>query len=427
MPRILALTRYQRLGASSRIRFLQFLPELAKRGLDIELNYLLDDTYVSRLYARQRVDFSKIFRSYVRRLRLMTTRSRYDLLWIEKEAFPWVPAAIETGILSGVPYVVDIDDAWFHRYDMNPSATIRRVFGRKIDSLMANSAAVVAGNHYLAERASAAGAKSVMVIPSVVDLDKYPQATQLADLDMDRDEVVIGWIGTPLNVRYLSPLREAFQRVTASGRVKIHIIGAKVPADLIDLPIRSIPWTEATEVEEMKKLAIGIMPLDDAPWERGKCGFKLLQVMAAGRPVVASPVGANLRIVHHGGNGLLASTVDEWSTALRTLIADRALRQRLGTEARRTVEANYSVKAVLGDLASLLRDAATDHASVARRSLPGNVHSFAAKAEPRRGLAADGRIDLVSGSPRAPARLAGSARTVTYGTGSNVRPPVTKV
>lgn len=426
MPKVLALTRYQRLGASSRVRFLQFLPELAKRGLDVDVHYLLDDIYVARLYAEQRMNFSNVLGSYARRLHLMRKRHRYDLIWIEKEIFPWVPIQIERAILGDLPYVIDLDDAWFHRYDLNPSAIIRLLCGGKIDSLMADSAAVIAGNDYLAGRAIKAGARCVKVIQSVVDLDRYGPIADMADAGPGGDEVIIGWIGTPLNVRYLSPLREAFARVAAGRRVKFHIIGAKVPAGLAALPVQSIAWSETTEIEEIKKLDIGIMPLDDTPWERGKCGFKLLQVMAAGRPVVASPVGVNPQIVRHGENGLLASTVDEWAAALGSLVADRALRRTLGREARRSVEQTYSVTAVLGDLAALLHDAASGRTAPTPRSGAANAHCFDRPADAGRVLAANGLIDHVYGSPRPTPRLAAS-RTITHGNDPDTRAPVPKI
>ena len=427
MPKVLALTRYDRLGASSRIRFLQFLPELAKRGLDVDVHYLLDDSYVARLYAEQRVRFSNVFRAYARRLQLMQKRHRYDLIWIEKEVFPWVPIGIEKAVLGGVPYVIDLDDAWFHRYDMSRSAIIRRICGGKIDSLMADSAAVIAGNDYLAERAVKSGARCVKVIQTVVDLDRYGPVEETPVSGPDEGEVIIGWIGTPLNVRYLYPLRDAFARVAADSRIKLAVIGAKVPAELAGLPVRSIAWSEATEIEEIGKLAIGIMPLDDTPWERGKCGFKLLQVMAAGRPVVASPVGVNQQIVRHGTNGFLASTVDEWTAALTRLVADPALRRTLGAEARRTVERSYSVAAVLGDLAALLHQAATARTAPTSRPEPTNAHCFDWTADAVRPACANGVSDHVSGGPRPSARWAAASRTIIHGADRDTRPPAPQV
>lgn len=358
MPRILALTRYQRLGAASRIRFLQFLPELSRRGLDIDVNYLLDDAYVERLYQGQRVAVSEVLRSYGKRLQLMAKPHRYRALWIEKEALPWIPALFERALLARLPYILDLDDAWFHRYDRHPNALARHLLGDKIDVLMRESAAVVAGNDYLAERARAAGACCVHLIPSVVDLARYPQSSEASTPAAGLDKVVIGWIGTPVTARYLRQMRDVLEAVTNRGGVTLHIVGAKVPDELAGLPAVSIPWSEATEIQEINKFSMGIMPLRATPWEFGKCGFKLLQVMAAGLPVVASAVGVNTQIVRHGINGFLASSTQEWRDAIAALGADRALREQMGRAARKTVEENYSFSAVIDSLTSLLESVA---------------------------------------------------------------------
>jgi glycosyltransferase involved in cell wall biosynthesis len=359
MPRILALTRYQRLGAASRIRFLQFLPELSRRGLDIDVNYLLDDVYVERLYHGQPVAVSEVLRAYVKRLQVMAKSRRYRALWIEKEALPWIPAVFERALLARLPYILDFDDAWFHRYDLHTNSLAKRLLGNKIDVLMRDSAAVVAGNDYLAERARAAGARCVHLIPSVVDLARYPQRFEASTPAPGLDNLVIGWIGTPLTARYLRQMRDVLEDVTHRGGVTLHIVGAGIPDELAGLPVVSIPWSEATEVAEINKFSIGIMPLQATPWELGKCGFKLLQVMAAGLPVVASAVGANAQIVRHGVNGFLASSAQEWREAIATLGADRALREQMGREARKTVEEHYSLSAVIDSLAFLLEGVAT--------------------------------------------------------------------
>jgi glycosyltransferase involved in cell wall biosynthesis len=188
----------------------------------------------------------------------------------------------------------------------------------------------------------------------VVDLTRYVRRPDSSAQGPAADEVVIGWIGTPITVRYLGEMREVLEKVTKSGGVRLHIIGASVPAELAGLPAVSVPWNEATEVQDISRFSIGIMPLTATPWEMGKCGFKLLQVMAAGLPVVASAIGVNAQIVRHGATGFLASNAEEWSAAIATLCADRTLRQKMGLEARKTVEQNYSLDAVIDSLASVL-------------------------------------------------------------------------
>ena len=223
----------------------------------------------------------------------------------------------------------------------------------KIDAVMSAATVVVAGNDFIAERARQAGARRVEIVPSVIDLDRYPPPPAQAS---DPRPVVAGWIGIPLNAHYLEALAPALRSV--ADRVRLHIVGGTPPAALTGLPVESFPWTEASEIERIGAFDIGIMPLDDTPWERGKCAYKLLQVMAAGKPVIASPVGANREVVRPEFNGLLATTPAQWATALSRLAADPFQRLRMGREARHTVERDYSLAGTAPKIAAILREAA---------------------------------------------------------------------
>jgi glycosyltransferase involved in cell wall biosynthesis len=356
MPKILLLTRYDRLGASSRVRFLQFLEPLAARGVAIDVSAFFSDGYLSALYAGRAFSLLRVLGFYARRVKALLRCRRYDLVWLEKEALPWLPAWLESALLSGVPTVVDLDDAWFHRYDRNRFALVRWLMGHKIDVVMRRAAAVVAGNDYLAERARVAGARRIQVIPTVIDLARYPQPN--SNPEAAGDVFTVGWIGTPLNARYLDSIEPALRRLAGRRAIRLVVVGAPVPPTWAGLPAESRPWSEATEVAEIGAFDVGIMSLDDTPWERGKCAYKLLQVMAAGRPVVASPVGANRQVVRHGVNGYLAATTDEWVAALTSLADDADLRRRMGAAARQTVEDTYSLERIVARLATVLKDAA---------------------------------------------------------------------
>jgi glycosyltransferase involved in cell wall biosynthesis len=355
MLNVLVLTRYHRLGASSRVRFLQFLTALAARGMSFDVQPFFDDDYIRALYGGKSPTATTMLTAYLKRLGALLRARRYDLIWLEKEALPWLPAAIETMLLRGVPYIVDLDDAWFHRYDRNPSPVIRTLMAGKIDAVMHRAAAVVAGNDYLAERARGAQARRVEVIPSVIDFDRYAPII-IADAHRSglKAPVVIGWIGTPITAPYLAQIEPAFRAIAATRAVELHVVGATAPAIFTGLPVKNIAWSEATEIEVIAAFDVGIMPLANTDWERGKCAYKLLQVMAASRPVVASPVGANAVVVRDGVNGYLADTSDRWIDALTALIDDAALRERLGRQAQQTVENYYTTSRVLPQLASVL-------------------------------------------------------------------------
>ena len=197
--------------------------------------------------------------------------------------------------------MIDYYVAAFHRYDMHKSVYIRTTLGKKIDRLMRSAAVVVAGNDYLAGRACEAGAKQLEVVPSVVDLGRY----ELKDWEENDAILRAGWIGTPQTIKYLLEI-EGVIRALADEDISFILIGAEVPPQFAGLPVESKKWSLESEVQAIRELDVGIMPLADLPFERGKCGYKLIQYMACGLPVVASPVGLNHQIVHHGENGFLA-------------------------------------------------------------------------------------------------------------------------
>lgn len=355
--KVLYLPRYERLGSSSRVRGYQYLPWLRAAGLEVSVAPLLPDTYLTALYGQRRPSTAGILAAYLRRLATLMQSRRFDVLWLEKEAFPWLPGLFDTLMLGRrIPYLVDFDDAIFHRYDQHRSAWVRSLLGDKIDSIMRRAAVVTCGNEYLAERAQQAGARRVEILPTAIDLERYPSAPRSSRLGRDGTPV-IGWIGTPATEHYLEQVRAPLLRVCQHDRAQVRLIGARQPA-WSDLPLQVVPWSEATEVEQISGLDVGIMPLLDAPWERGKCGYKLIQYMGCGLPVVATPVGINREIVEHGHNGFLANTSAAWEQALVTLVGDAAMRERMGAAGRAKVMRAFSVQANAPRLLDALRTAA---------------------------------------------------------------------
>ena len=251
MPKVLLLTRYDRLGASSRVRFLQFLPDLERAGFDFDVQPLLDNAYVRSLYGGPPVGAVAIVRSYLRRLAALLRRRRYDLVWLEKEALPWVPAWLEAPLLAGTPYVVDLDDAWFHRYEAHASPVVRALLGGKIDAVMRRAAIVVAGNDVLAQRAREAGARRIEIMPSTVDLARYAEPPAAPARERNRT-LVVGWIGIPLNAHYLTLVEPALRRAARDGSIKLHVVGAPVPSEFAGVPAEEFDWTESTEIERIR-------------------------------------------------------------------------------------------------------------------------------------------------------------------------------
>ncbi|MCI0621960.1 MAG: glycosyltransferase family 4 protein [Acidobacteria bacterium] len=348
----LLLSRYGRLGASSRMRFYQYLPFLRSQDIHVETAALLDDSYIRNLNSGNSTDWCAILGSYLKRLRYLARSNQFDLVWVEAEVFPWLPGWGELWLSwKRIPYVVDYDDAAFHRYDLHPVTAVRWLLGQKIDQVMKHAALVVAGNSYLANRARQAGSGRIEILPTVVDLKRYAPQHSRRDNDF-----VIGWIGSQSTTRYLLPLLEVLRQATSWEGTSLRLVGSGklnlpgVAADVMD-------WSESSEVQAIQSFTAGIMPLQDDPWARGKCGYKLIQYMACGLPVVASPVGVNGEIVEHWVNGFLADTEAEWLAALSELRSQPQLCEEFGRAGRKKVENTYSLEVTAPWLAELLKSA----------------------------------------------------------------------
>lgn len=350
--KVLLLSRYERLGASSRMRFYQYLPALREAGIEVSVAPFFRDAYLAGFYRSGAKSPLETLAAYARRFLVLTRLRDFDLVWVEAEILPWLPAWAEAWLAwRGIPYVVDYDDAIFHRYDRHPRAIVRRLLGTKIDAVMRRARAVVTGNDYLAERAVAAGAGRVEILPTAIDLSRYPDRPATPG-----PRFTLGWIGSRTTAPYLDALRPVLAELVRDFGARVVLVGAGT--DGPSQPgFEHRNWTEAGEVAEIQGFDVGIMPLPDTPWERGKCGYKLIQYLGCCKPVVASPVGANRRIVEPGVNGFLASTPAEWKSALLALRQDPGLRERLGRAGRARVEREFSTRVNAPRLAAILREA----------------------------------------------------------------------
>jgi glycosyltransferase involved in cell wall biosynthesis len=331
------------------MRFLQYLPWLQQAGFKVTVQGLLSDELLLARYQRGAYGRWPIVSAYANRLRALLRSPHFDVVWIEKEALPWFPAWFERWSLRGVPYVLDFDDAIFHNYDLHRFAWVRRFYGQRIDRLMKGARLVIAGNRYLADRATAAGARWVEVVPTVVDLALYP-AKQIYSV-VTKPSIV--WIGSPSTVQYLLELAEPLGVLSKRQPFTLRVIGGGA-ITMPGVDVESLPWSADTEAAVITECDVGIMPLRDTPWEQGKCAYKLIQYMACGLPTVASPIGANRDVVIEGETGLFADTAYAWVEKMELLLCDVALRQRLGRAGRARVEAEYCLQQTAPRLAHLL-------------------------------------------------------------------------
>lgn len=362
--RILMLCKYGRLGASSRLRMFHYISILQRNGLSISSLPLFPNAYVEKLYAAGAKQARlRAWKYYWDRISVLLHPSHSDIDWIQGELLPYAPRWIERALGRSVrPYVVDYDDALFHRYDLSSVPPIRWLLHDKIDKVMRQAACVVAGNQYLADRARSAGARCVTIIPTVVDAGRYAPVVHRS-----KENTIIGWIGSPVTERYLAPLRNVLLKLCAAHGARLLLVGAsaKVESLLEGVPVERVSWSEDSEAASIARMDIGIMPLADSPWERGKCGYKLIQYMASGLPVVASPVGVNSEIVREGETGFLADGADAWSHALGALVDSVPLRTAMGQAGRKMVEDWYNLDVQGMRLMRVLRGVAS-----------GNLHDL---------------------------------------------------
>lgn len=277
------------------------------------------------------------------RLRCLTLSGAYDVVVVEKELLPYFPHGIEGLLLASRPRIVTLyDDATFAYYRRHPSPLVRLLCRDKIARVMRASSHIVVWNDYLAEFARRHN-RNVTVVNTAVDLARY-RVKEYTDGPRP-GPVVLGWIGTPNSFRFIRELEDAFRHLSAHHDVALHVISSE-PYESSHIRVVNKRWSVETEVDDLLELDIGIMPLPDNEWTRGKSAAKAVQYMAAGVPCVCSPVGVNLRLIDDGRNGYLATTAHEWASKLAMLIESPDLRREIGLKGRATVEAGYSLEAV---------------------------------------------------------------------------------
>jgi glycosyltransferase involved in cell wall biosynthesis len=326
---------------SQRFRIEQWIPRLRQQGIRVDLLPFADDRTV-RLLHRPGAAVAKaaaLGNGFIRRLPDIVRVKRYDAVLIHRALCLAGPAILERIITwLGTPVIFDFDDAiWaLHTTEANRRSGWLK-FPGKTAAICRLSDHVVVGNSYLAEYASRYS-KHVTIIPTSVDTNCYQPLPKPAP----NGHVVVGWTGSSTSQTHLEAFAPQLRDLMDRSGVKFRVISDREPLlPGIDFVWR--PWTADNEVEELRALDIGIMPMPDDQWSRGKCALKALQYMAMGIPAVCSSVGTNREVIHHGENGLLATTPEEWRASLHALVDDPSLRVRLGTAGRKTIEADYSM------------------------------------------------------------------------------------
>lgn len=360
--RALFLATYPISAAATRFRAFQFFPHLARSGIDCRLSPFLSEDEFRHLYV-PRGAVRKGLRLLLRGVLRVAESARsggYDVVVVQRAAMLYGPPLMEWLVsrVIGSPLVYDYDDAiWLS--DASP------VWGRWADLLkfpaktrqiihMARH--IVACNAFTRDYAlQFRDAHDVTVIPTVVDADVFCPAPRL-----DQSQLVVGWIGTHSTARYLESIAEPLARVARRRRFRLKVVGAGRDIRIPGVEVENKPWRLEDEVSDYQSLDIGLYPVLDDAWGRGKTGFKPVVYLSCGVPCICSPVGGVTEFIEHGANGLFARTPAQWEAALDTLLGDAALRASLAAAGRHTVLAGYSLQVQAPRLAEvMLRTAAS--------------------------------------------------------------------
>jgi glycosyltransferase involved in cell wall biosynthesis len=353
-----------------RFRIEQWEPLLRERGVEITYAPFLDEQLSAMLYHQGEMGkkLKHVMRGFGRRLSVVRSARDFDAVYIFREAALFGPPIFERMIKRmTTPFIFDFDDAIFVSYRSPSNGYLSYLkFAAKAGTICRLASHVMVGNPYLAEYSRQFNA-NVTVVPTTIDLDKY----QVSERRDDGGPVVIGWTGSFSTVQHLDTLCGALQKLAQQEKFRLRVIGT--PEYQLDgVEIEATDWRADTEVADLRPCDIGIMPLPDDAWSKGKCGLKALQFMALGTPTICSPVGVNTDIIQDGENGFIADTEDDWVEKLGSLIRSRALRERLGRAGRATVEQKYSATVQVPRVFEILKSVVAQGPELAGRNLAGS-------------------------------------------------------
>lgn len=352
---VLALVPYPLEGASARYRAYQMAEPLARAGIRLEIRPLLDPAGFTALYRRGSLPAKAWYlaRGCARRWADLGRAGRYDLVFVHRDVWPFVGRGPLERLADRQPrWVFDFDDSvWLPNVSEANRGFARLKPTDQYASLAAGARGVAAGNAWLAawarEQRPGRAPEDVEVIPTAVDTSRW------APRPRTDGPLRLAWIGSHSTVHYLEPLRPLLPGLAARHPgLEIHVVGARFACE--GVRVVEHRWSLEREVAATSECDIGLAPLPDDPWTRGKCGLKLLLYMSLGLPAVASRVGVHHEILRDGATGRLVGSSEEFVATVDALLADSRERRRIGAAARAEVQARFSVDAVAPKLAALL-------------------------------------------------------------------------
>lgn len=346
--KILSLSPYPLAGPSSRYRVYAFQAPLAQQDVDLNIKpFLTARAFKLRMNGARKHPFvlARLAVAAAERIhQARTARAKADVIYIHRQTAPVRHRDLDQlFIQSGVPLVFDMDDAVFTEYP--------------IDHLLRACAAVTVGNEYLAAYVrTVAPQVPVTVVPTTVDTEQFT----VRPPSQDGTQLVAGWIGTASTFRqYLLPVLPALVHTAQAAGAEFRVIASHdVQAQVEVLGGVFVPWTLETEVEQLQRFDVGVMPLLDDAYVRGKCAFKLIQYGAVGIPGIGTDIGANGDVISDGVSGFLTNSAEQMQQRLSELLASPALRREMGQNARRIIEERFSLTSQVPVMERVFRDAA---------------------------------------------------------------------
>lgn len=327
---------------SQRFRFEQYFNFLRDNNFEIEFAPFLDQKTWKTLYSDGKVlqKMLGVVRSFLKRFLLLFTLYKYDYVFIHREASHVGPPVFEFLIAKVFrkKYNYDFDDAiWLPNYSETNARFHRLKAYWKVRYCIKWAGSISAGNDYLANYALKFNA-NVQVIPTTIDTENHHNL----QTDYNQEKLIIGWTGTHTTMRYLDFIVPVIKELEQKYDFEFLVISNEAPAYHLK-SLRFLKWKRETEITDLARISIGVMPLEMDIWSEGKCGFKGLQYMSLGIPALMSPVGVNTQIVSHEVNGFLPVKLDEWKIQLELLLTDVELRKKIGEAGKKTIDERYSV------------------------------------------------------------------------------------
>lgn len=342
---------------SQRFRIEQWKLYLEKQGIAVDIFPFADEKLL-RLIPKPGNYFGKLLgmiRAFSRSVKNVFKSRKYDVVYIHRAIAIAGPAVLERLLyLFNRPIIFDFDDAIWLLH----TAEANRFFGwlkfpGKTKTICGLSKHIVVGNNFLADYARQFNS-NVTIVPTSVDTNRFKNTSAFKS----PEKVVIGWTGSSTSQTYLEMFENVLTEISKRRNVEIRVHSDREP-DLKDVPYVWRRWSQETEVEELSHFDIGIMPMPDDKWARGKCAMKALLYMSMNTPTICTAVGANCEVIQHGENGLLALSNDEWLNCFEKLIDDAELRKKLGEAGRQTIVENYSAESSAAKFAEVVKAVAS--------------------------------------------------------------------